>query len=116
MKAVMTLPEDAAYGMGVCEAIRSVYPPIRFVSVYADLDRLSQKGYLQSKLGEPTATRGGRARKCYRVTALGRKVLEATHNVLFSPMSGTQQNDGFTPGRRRDGLPPKNQTPRPSPR
>jgi len=79
MKAVMTLPEDAAYGMGVCEAIRSVYPPIRFVSVYADLDRLSQKGYLQSKLGEPTATRGGRARKCYRVTALGRKVLEATH-------------------------------------
>jgi|SRR5690606_1130344 len=40
-------------------------------SVYITLDRLEKKRLLRSRLGEPTATRGGRARRFYTVTATG---------------------------------------------
>jgi PadR family transcriptional regulator, regulatory protein PadR len=115
MKAVTTLPKDTAYGMAVFETIRSVYPPIVFGSVYADLERLRWKGYLEAKLGEPEPTRGGRARKYYRVTALGRKAFEDTRTTLTAPMSRPEQNRHPTPIRRREGLSPKNKPSRPSP-
>jgi PadR family transcriptional regulator PadR len=86
LKAVMVLGEDVAYGMSVFEAIRTVYPPISFGSVYTALERLTWKGYLASRLGESEPTRGGRARKYFRVTGLGKRVLEATRNILESPM------------------------------
>jgi PadR family transcriptional regulator, regulatory protein PadR len=86
VRAVMVLGEDAAYGMRVFETIRNVYPPISFGSVYTGLERLTWKGYLQSKLGEPEPTRGGRARKYYKVTALGKKVLSETSNIHTAPM------------------------------
>lgn len=40
-------------------------------SIYITLDRLEKKGLLRSRLGEPSATRGGRARRFYAVTATG---------------------------------------------
>jgi PadR family transcriptional regulator PadR len=86
VKAVTTLGEDVAYGMAVFEAIRTVYPPISFGSVYTALERLTWKGYLESIMGEPEAIRGGRARKYYRMTGLGKKVLAATRSTLESPM------------------------------
>ena len=88
VRAVVALGDDGAYGMEVFEAIRaSAYPPISFGSVYTALERLSWKGYLESDLGEPEPARGGRARKYYRVTGLGKKVLEFTHNALSAPIS-----------------------------
>ena len=86
LKAVTTLGADVAYGMSVFEAIRTVHPPISFGSVYTALERLTWKGYLTTKLGEPEPTRGGRARKYYRITAVGAKVLASTANTLTSPM------------------------------
>jgi DNA-binding PadR family transcriptional regulator len=44
-------------------------------SVYITLDRLEKKGLLRSRLGEPTAARGGRAKRYYAVTATGMKTL-----------------------------------------
>jgi len=84
MKAVFELGGNDAYGMEVFDAIRSVYAPISFGSVYTALERLTWKGYLETRLGEPEATRGGRARKYYNVTGLGKRVLEATQKVLLS--------------------------------
>jgi len=85
LTGVVTLG-DEAYGMSVFEAIRTVYPPISFGSVYTALERLTWKGYLESRLGAPEPTRGGRARKYYRETGLGKKVLESTRRVLQSEM------------------------------
>ena len=34
-------------------------------AVYITLDRLVRKGWLQSRLGEPSAARGGRAKRYY---------------------------------------------------
>ena len=74
---------DEAYGMSVFEALRTAaYPSISFGSVYTALERLTWKGYLKSHLGEPIASRGGRAKKYFRVTELGKKVLDATEETI----------------------------------
>ena len=40
-------------------------------AIYAALDRAQRKGLADSWLGEPTATRGGRAKRHYAVTPEG---------------------------------------------
>jgi PadR family transcriptional regulator, regulatory protein PadR len=87
MRAVASLGKDTAYGMAIFDAVRSVYPPISFGSIYTSLDRLTWKGYLESELGEPESKRGGRARKYYQITGHGKKVLDATSRALTARMA-----------------------------
>lgn len=70
-----------ASGMTVYEEIQTVYPPVSFGSVYTALERMTWKGYLESRLGDPEPRRGGRARKYYRITKVGKAVLETTVQV-----------------------------------
>ena len=44
-------------------------------AIYAALDRAQRKGWATSFLGEPEATRGGKARRIYQVTDGGREAL-----------------------------------------
>ena len=44
-------------------------------AVYITLERLVRKGWLASKLGDPSPERGGRAKRFYTVTARGKTVL-----------------------------------------
>jgi DNA-binding PadR family transcriptional regulator len=46
-------------------------------SVYVTLDRLERKGYVGSRFGEPTPERGGKAKRCFTLTAAGRRALAA---------------------------------------
>ena len=46
-------------------------------AVYITLDRLARKGWLTSRLGEPSAARGGRAKRYYTVTRRGVALLRA---------------------------------------
>lgn len=68
--------QGKAYGVNVYQDLqeRSESAPAVGV-VYANLDRLSRKGYLQSSLGEPTKIRGGMRKTYYRITPQGMKVL-----------------------------------------
>ncbi|MBD2755208.1 PadR family transcriptional regulator [Spirosoma validum] len=50
-------------------------------AVHAALQRLEQKGYLTSQLGEATAERGGRRKRLFTVTALGGRVLQEVRAV-----------------------------------
>ena len=45
-------------------------------AVHTALDRLEAKGLLASRMGEPLAVRGGRARRYYTVTSLGLRALQ----------------------------------------
>jgi PadR family transcriptional regulator len=85
MKAVIALGDDA-YGITIFDAVRTVYASMSFGSVYTALERLTWKGYLESTIGEPEPTRGGRAKKYYRATGLGKKALEGTLMSLTSPI------------------------------
>jgi PadR family transcriptional regulator PadR len=78
MLAVIRLGENA-YGVPISREIeKSSRRRVVLSSVYAALDRLGEKGLVSSSLGEPTAERGGRAKRFFRVTATGlREVREA---------------------------------------
>jgi DNA-binding PadR family transcriptional regulator len=51
-------------------------------SVYVALDRLERKGYLTSRFGDPTAERGGKAKRLFTVTADGRRALAAAERAI----------------------------------
>ncbi len=62
-------------------------------TIYVPLNRLENKGYLESFLGKPTAVRGGKAVKYYRLTKQGIGALEEIRllhkrmwkNLAFNP-------------------------------
>ncbi len=51
-------------------------------SVYVALDRLERKGYVSSRFGEPTAERGGKAKRLFAVTAAGQRALVSAERAL----------------------------------
>lgn len=44
-------------------------------SVYVPLDRLDVNGLLESRIGQPSSTRGGKAKKYYSITEEGKSAL-----------------------------------------
>ena len=70
---------DAAYGVPISREIEETSGRVvALATLYATLTRLEKNGLVSSRLGEPTAERGGRAKRYFRVTAKGlRKVREA---------------------------------------
>ena len=51
-------------------------------SIYAAIERLEGKGYVERRKGEASAIRGGRAKLHFTVTALGSKALEDASRVV----------------------------------
>ncbi|MGD0297236.1 MAG: PadR family transcriptional regulator [Bryobacteraceae bacterium] len=90
LTAVLTLKEDA-YGVTIHEKVGELARPksISLGAVYVTLDRLEDKGLVSSWLSEPTAERGGRAKRCYRMEALGERALQestATAQRIFDAL------------------------------
>ena len=65
-------------------------------NVYAALDRLEENGLVLSRLGEPTAERGGRARRFVRVTATGLREARAAQRSPIRLWRGIPQLSGET--------------------
>ena len=57
-------------------------------AVYITLDRLESKGFLTSRLGEPTRERGGRAKRDYLPTRAGLAALEEECRVIRRMWNG----------------------------
>lgn len=53
-------------------------------AVHSTLDRLETKGYLKSSFGGSTEERGGRRKRLFAVTALGKRVLKESHDFKIS--------------------------------
>jgi PadR family transcriptional regulator PadR len=86
---------DDAYGVPISEAIEeSSGREVALGSVYITLERLEQKGLVSSKLGEPTAERGGRAKTYFHVTAKGLREVRQTRQTLMSLWQGVPQVEG----------------------
>ncbi|MCC6590243.1 MAG: helix-turn-helix transcriptional regulator [Bryobacterales bacterium] len=69
-----------AYGVTIHEEVEKLVTPTRDVSigsVYTTLDRLQQKGLVQSWYAGKTDERGGRAKRCFEVTGIGNRALRA---------------------------------------
>jgi PadR family transcriptional regulator PadR len=50
-------------------------------SMYITLHRLEKRHYVESELGTPTAERGGKSKRFYKVTQAGVEALRATRKV-----------------------------------
>lgn len=88
--AVLQLRDDA-YGVTVHEELeRHTARPVARGAVYMTLDRLEKKKLLTSSLSEPTAARGGRAKRCYRPTRAAVAALKASRRTLLSLWTGLE--------------------------
>jgi len=73
---MVAMLEDGAYGVGIMhEIIGQMKRDVRLNQVHASLQRLEEKGMVVSKMGSPTSERGGRRKRLFTVTALGRQTL-----------------------------------------
>ncbi|HXC60534.1 MAG TPA: PadR family transcriptional regulator [Steroidobacteraceae bacterium] len=86
--AVLRLREDA-YGMTVLREIASVTGrDLAIGAVYSTLTRLESKGFIRSWAGEPTAERGGRAKRYFHLTPAGREALRHMRDVVQKMSAG----------------------------
>ena len=86
---------DGAYGVPISKHLRNIAGrEVALGSVYAALDRLEQKGFVTSMLGDPTPERGGRAKRYFRVTRAGLKALRMTRTVLTNLWRGVPLLEG----------------------
>jgi PadR family transcriptional regulator, regulatory protein PadR len=84
--AVYRLGKEA-YGTTIREAIEhATERNISIGALYTTLDRLENKGYVSSEVGEPTPERGGRAKRYFTITASGvgamKRAVQAVRNLL----------------------------------
>jgi len=78
-----------AYGVPVHDEIqRRAGRDLTLGTIYKTLSRLEEKGLVSSRIGEPTAQRGGRRTRCYAVTPAGRRELQASIRTLRRMASG----------------------------
>jgi PadR family transcriptional regulator, regulatory protein PadR len=67
---------DDAYGLAIVDELeKQTGRNIMMSSVHKSLVRLEDKGYLKSRMGGSTETRGGRDKRLYTLTQAGKKVL-----------------------------------------
>jgi len=77
LTAILSLHDDA-YGVSIHQKVQQLAAPrdISLGAVYVTLDRLEDKGMVRSWLSDPTPERGGRAKRCYQLEALGERALQ----------------------------------------
>jgi DNA-binding PadR family transcriptional regulator len=88
---------DNAYGVSVRQEIEArTGRDVSIGAIYATLDRLEAKGYVKSRLGDPTPERGGRSKRFFRVTAKGVAAVNRTHEAIHSMAEGLGSIRSFT--------------------
>ena len=93
---VMHLGEDA-YGVPITEELEAdTGHEVAVASVYAALQRLEDKGLVNSRFGDPTPERGGRAKKFFTVTGKGLREAKNTHRALTRLWRNIPQLEGGT--------------------
>jgi DNA-binding PadR family transcriptional regulator len=91
MLVLLRLGEDA-YGVPIAREIEEqTKREVKLGSVYATLERLQEKGFVVSELGEPTPERGGRAKRYFRVTRQGMRKVRETRLTLIRLWQGVPE-------------------------
>jgi len=77
LTAILSCRENA-YGVSIYSKVEELAHPrtVSLGAVYVTLDRLEDKGLISSRLSDPTPERGGRAKRCYTLEALGERALQ----------------------------------------
>ncbi|MEQ9305983.1 MAG: helix-turn-helix transcriptional regulator [Marinoscillum sp.] len=73
---------DEAYGVAIKDEIEErIGRKVSVGALQSALRRMEKKTFLESREGDPTAQRGGKPKRYFRITALGKKALEYSKDV-----------------------------------
>ena len=76
---------DEAYGVSILESLEHhLDKKINISAIHVVLKRMDEKGLVQSRFGGITNDRGGRRKKFYVITALGKRVLDQQYALRTS--------------------------------
>ena len=79
---VVATQHDQAYGLSVTQAIgEQLKREVKLSSVHTSLYRLEEKGLVESRIGETSTERGGRKKRHFIITELGKKTLLAAQEA-----------------------------------
>ena len=83
--------QDSAYGAAIRQEIHARSGrDVSINAVYTTLDRLENKGFLKSWVGDPTPQRGGRRRKFYALRPAGVAALRQAYSVFTTMVEDLQ--------------------------
>ena len=89
--ALLRLGPDA-YGATVRREIEThARRELSISAVYTTLQRLEQKGFVRSRMGDPTPERGGRRRKHFDLLPPGRRALRAAYDAFARMTAGVER-------------------------
>lgn len=92
--AILQLDGDV-YGVPIVDEIhKRTGRRVADAAVYVALRRLEQRGLVSSWMSDPTSERGGKARRCVKVSPAGREALRASRQAM------DQMWKGLDPGLR----------------
>lgn len=93
---MIAILDGQAYGVTVSQEIEQhTGRVVTFGAVHNTLIRLEEKGFVTSELGGATAERGGRRKRLFKVTALGKTALadiQQLRNKLWKLMPDSTLN------------------------
>lgn len=73
---------DNAYGVAIKEEIeRRLERKVSVGALQSALRRMEEKGFLDSRTGEPTSKRGGKPKRYFSMTSFGRAALKYNRDV-----------------------------------
>jgi PadR family transcriptional regulator len=82
---------DSAYGVPIRREIeKRGGRKVTVGALYSTLDRLEAKGYVSSWFADPTAERGGRSRRYFRVEPVGAEALARAKEMLERMWKGVR--------------------------
>lgn len=71
-----------AYGVAVMDEIeKQASRSLNISAVHSVLTRLEEKGFLKSKMSDPTEERGGRRKRIFLLTSAGKRALEEANEM-----------------------------------
>ncbi len=86
--ALIRLGADA-YGVSIRAEIETrTGRAVSAGALYTALDRLEKRGFVSSRLGEPTPERGGKRKRLYTLQPVGRRALAHIYESLRLMASG----------------------------
>lgn len=71
-----------AYGVTIKSQVEELLEKsVSVGAVYVPLDRLTKRGYLKTRQGDPSPERGGRSKRFYELTESGLSILQETKKL-----------------------------------
>lgn len=80
--AVASSLQDGAYGASIRKRLQEDGQVRSIGAIHTGLDRLEAKGLIVTRMGEPTAERGGRSKRMVKVTAAGARAAADFYKMI----------------------------------